>query len=274
MIGRGTRVRTDYDKWFFVILDFRNVTRLFADPGFDGDPVKIIEVQPGEDMGDAVEDLNQDDETDLDTEGDEEPDIWIELPADRKVRQTKLVVSGQSVTIIGERVQLIGADGRLITESLKDFTRRNVLGEYATLDDFLTAWSSVDRHSALLDEMADKGIPIDDLLEQTGADLDPFDLVLHVAYDRKPLRRRDRAAAVRAGSYLSKYQGKAREVIEALLDKYADSGIRTVEDVGVLRVDPFRSIGTPMEIVQLFGSRETFQRAVRELECELYKQAA
>ncbi len=184
------------------------------------------------------------------------------------------MVSGQQVTIIGERVQLIGADGKLITESLKDFTKRNVLGEYATLDDFLTAWSSADRRSALLDEMIDKGIPIDDLLEQVGAELDPFDLILHVAYDLRPLRRRDRTAAVRAGSYLTKYQGKAREVIEALLDKYADSGIRTVEDVGVLRVDPFRTIGTPMEIIQLFGSRETFQKAVRDLERELYQEAA
>lgn len=274
MIGRGTRVRTDYDKWFFVILDFRNVTKLFADPDFDGEPVKIIELDPDGDMDDAVEDLDEVDETELDEDEDGGPDTWVELPGDRKLKQRKLVVSGQQVTIIGERVQLIGADGKLITESLKDFTRRNVLGEYATLDDFLTAWSSADRRSALLDEMADKGIPIDDLLEQTGAELDPFDLILHVAYDLRPLRRRDRAAAVRAGNYLSKYQDKAREVLEALLDKYADSGIRSVEDVGVLRVDPFRSIGTPMEIIQIFGSRETFQKAVRDLERELYQEAA
>lgn len=200
--------------------------------------------------------------------------IWVERPDERKPKQKKLVVSGQEVTIIGERVQLIGGDGKLITESLKDFTRKNVLGQYATLDDFLNAWSSADRRSALLDEMTDKGIPIDDLLEQVGAELDPFDLILHVAYDLKPLRRRDRAAAVRAGNYLTKYQGKARQVLDALLDKYADSGIRTVEDVGVLRVDPFRSIGTPMEIIQLFGSRETFQKAVRDLERELYQEAA
>lgn len=222
-------------------------------------------------MDGAVEELDEVDETEKDGDG---PDEWIELPEDRKAKRKKLVVSGQQVTIIGERVQLIGADGKLITESLKDFTKRNVLGEYARLDDFLNAWSSADRRSALLDEMADKGIPIDDLLEQIGAELDPFDLILHVAYDLRPLRRRDRAAAVRASSYLSKYQGKAREVIEALLDKYADSGIRTVEDVGVLRVDPFRTIGTPMEIIQLFGSRETFQKAVRDLERELYQEAA
>jgi type I restriction enzyme R subunit len=272
MIGRGTRVRTDYDKWFFVILDFRNVTKLFADPDFDGDPVKIIELDPDGDMAGAAEGLDEVDETqELDADG---PDNWVEMPGERKAKSKKLIVSGQQVTIIGERVQLIGADGRLITESLTDFTRRNILGEYATLDGFLTAWSSADRRSALLDEMVDKGIPLDDLLEQVGAELDPFDLILHVAYDLRPLRRRDRAAAVRASNYLTKYQGKAREVIEALLDKYSDSGIQSVEDIGVLRVDPLRSIGTPMEIIQLFGSRETFQNAVRDLERELYKEAA
>ena len=275
MIGRGTRVRTDYDKWFFVILDFRNVTRLFADPDFDGDPVKIIDLPEDGDMGEAVGDLDEVDETqEPDGDAGSGPDTWVEFPEDRHAKQRKLVVSGQPVTIIGERVQLIGSDGRLITESLTDFTKRNVLGEYATLDDFLTAWSAADRRTALLDEMTDEGIPIDDLLEQIGAELDPFDLILHVAYDLQPLRRRDRAAAVRASTYLAKYQGKARDVIEALLDKYADSGVRSVEDIGVLRVDPFRSIGTPLEIIQIFGSRETYQNAVRDLERELYQEAA
>jgi type I restriction enzyme R subunit len=272
MIGRGTRVRTDYDKWFFVILDFRNVTKLFADPDFDGDPVKIVELRLVGEMDEALADLDEVDESALDE--DEGPNEWVEMPKDRSAKRKKLIVSGQQVTIIGERVQLLGGDGRLVTESLRDFTRRNVLGEYATLDDFLTAWTSADRRSVLLDEMADKGIPIDDLLEQVGAELDPFDLILHVAYDRRPLRRRDRAAAVRAGDYLSKYQGVAREVIDALLDKYADSGIRTVEDVGILRVDPFRDIGTPMEIIKHFGSREAFEKAVRDLEREIYQEAA
>ncbi|OBF33270.1 restriction endonuclease [Mycobacterium sp. ACS1612] len=270
MIGRGTRVRTDYDKWFFVILDFRNVTRLFADPAFDGDPVKIIDLSDDGEMEDVVEELDEVDQTQ-----DDGGDHWIELPEERQPKRKKLIVSGQKVEIIGERVQLIGSDGKLITESLKDYTKRNVRGEYATLDDFLTAWSAADRRSALLDELTDKGIPIDDLLEQVGADLDPFDVVLHVAYDMKPMRRRDRAANVRASNYMHKYQGKARAVIDALLDKYADSGIRSVEDFGVLRVDPFRSIGTPMEIIKLFGgTRESFENTVRELERELYREAA
>ncbi len=275
MIGRGTRVRTDYGKWFFVILDFRNATKLFADPDFDGDPIKVIDISDNDDMDKAVEDLDDGDPESAETNEDlDDEDEWIEFPEDKKQKRKKLIVSGQQVTIVGERVQLIGADGKLITESLKDFTKRNVLGEYATLDDFLNAWSAADRRTALLDEMTEKGIPIDDLLDQTGADLDPFDLILHVAYDRKPLRRRDRAAAVRASNYLSKYQGKAQQVVEALLDKYADSGLRSVEDVGVLRVDPFSSIGTPMEIIQIFGNRESFQKVVLELGRELYPEAA
>lgn len=269
IIGRGTRVREDYGKWFFTILDFRNVTKLFADPDFDGDPVKVLEIGDDDDMNDVAVEI---DDVPEDTEP--EADSWVELPEERKEKRKKLVVSGQSVEIIGERVQLIGSDGKLITESLTDFTRRNVLGEFATLDDFLTAWAAADRRSALLDELANKGIPLEDLQQQTGADIDIFDLILHVAYDRKPLRRKDRADAVRSSDYLSKYQGKAREVVEALLDKYADSGIRGVEDIGVLKVDPFRNIGTPFEIISLFGSRESFQGIVRDLERHLYGEAA
>lgn len=271
-IGRGTRVRTDYDKWFFVILDFRNVTRLFADPDFDGDPVKVIDLTEDGDMEEAVDELDavpEPEEADNDHH-----DSWVEFPAENPAGRKKLVVSGQKVTIIGERVQLIGSDGRLVTESLTDFTRRNMLGQYATLDDFLAAWSTADRRAVLIEELADKGVPVHDLLEQTGSDLDPFDLLLHVAYDRKPLKRRDRAEAVRATNYLAKYQGKARQVIEALLDKYTDSGLRTIEEVSVLRVDPLRAIGTPVEIISLFGSRETFLKAVRDLETELYRDAA
>jgi type I restriction enzyme R subunit len=269
-IGRGTRVRTDYDKWFFVILDFRNVTRLFADPDFDGDPVKIIDLPDAGSMEEAVDDLDAVDETKNENE---RADSWIEFPEDRRIR-SKPIVSGQPVQIIGERVQLIDENGKLITESLTDFTRRNMLGEYATLDQFLHVWNSADRRSAILDQLIEKGIPINELLEQAGADLDAFDLLLHVAYDRKPLKRKERVDAVRARHYLAKYQGKAREVLEALLDKYADTGVRGIEGVPALRVAPLRSLGTPMEIVQLFGSRETYEKAVHDLENEIYQEAA
>jgi type I restriction enzyme, R subunit len=274
IIGRGTRVREDYNKWFFTILDFRGVTKLFADPAFDGDPVKVLELLPDGDMEEAVDDLDDVDETGDDDDAGLD-DAGTEFPKDRPAKRTRFIVSGQEVRIIGERVQLIGADGKLITESLTDFTRRNVRGDYATLDDFLTAWAASDRRSALLDALTEKGIPLEELQELSGAgDLDLFDLILHVAYDKKPIKRRDRAAAVRQSNYLSKYQGKARSVVEALLDKYADSGVHSVEDVSVLRVDPFRSIGTPLEIISLFGSRESFQSVVRDLERQIYQEAA
>lgn len=267
IIGRGTRVREDYDKMFFTILDFRNVTKLFADPEFDGDPVQILEI-PDEDEIPGLDDPESSDGEEIA----DEPSI--EFPKERTEKRRKFVLSGQSVEIIGERVQLIGSDGKLITESLTDFTRKNVLGEFATLDDFLTAWASADRRSVLLDELSEKGIPLEELQAQSGADVDVFDLILHIAYDKKPLKRRERAEAVKQSNYVKKYEGKAREVIEALLEKYATSGVRSVEDIGVLKVDPFRDIGTPLEIVSLFGSRETFEKAVRELERHLYGEAA
>jgi type I restriction enzyme R subunit len=273
MIGRGTRVRTDYDKWFFVIMDFKNVTRLFADKGFDGDPVKIYELPPDGNMDEAVDDLDEVDET-KDSQ-DDKSDEWVERPEDRKARRKKLVVSGQQVTIIGEQVQMLGADGRPLSSSLKDFARDNLLKRYSTAEEFFRAWVSAQRRSDLLDELAESGIPLEDLAEQTGTDLDPLDAALEIAYGYRTLGRQQRADAVRADiQYLSRYQGQVRIVLEALLDKYTESGIRTIEDIGVLRVEPFSSIGRPMEIIQLFGSRETYLNAVNDLEQHLYPEAS
>jgi type I restriction enzyme R subunit len=272
MIGRGTRVRTDYDKWFFVIMDFKNVTRLFADKDFDGDPVKVYELPPDGDMDDAVEDLDDVDETE-DDEGDDTPDQWVDRPDARKPRRKRIVVSGQPVTIIGEQVQMLGTDGKPLTVSLKGFARKNILERYPTAKTFMSAWVAAEHRSTLLDELAEAGIPLEDLVEQSGQELDPFDAALDVCYNRRPLRRQDRADAVRAGGYLDKYQGKVRSVLEALLDKYVQTGVRSIEDIGVFRVEPFSSIGRPMEIIQLFGSRETYLKAVYDLEQQLYQEA-
>jgi type I restriction enzyme R subunit len=273
MIGRGTRVRTDYDKWFFVIMDFKNVTRLFADKDFDGEPVKIYELPPNGDMDDAVEDLDDVDETKDSEEGDDKLEEWVERPDVRKPRPKRIVVSGHQVTIIGEQVQMLGADGKQLRASLKSFTRENLLKRYPTADAFFNAWSAAGQRSALLDELAESGILLEDLVEQSGLDLDAFDMALDIAYERHPIQRQRRAGAVRAGDYLSRYEGRVRTVLEALLDKYAESGIRSIEDIGVLWVEPFSSIGRPMEIVQLFGSRETYLKAVRDLEQQLYREA-
>lgn len=170
---------------------------------------------------------------------------------------------------------MLAADGRPYASGLKDFTRNNLLKRYSTAEAFFAAWSSAQRRSDLLDELAEAGIPLEDLAEQTGGDLDPFDVAVEIAYDRRALGREQRAEAVRADiQYLDKYQGQVRTVLESLLTKYVDSGIRAIEDIGVLRVEPLSSIGRPIEIIQLFGSRETYLRAVRDLERHLYPEAA
>ncbi|MBM7168601.1 DEAD/DEAH box helicase family protein [Streptomyces sp. G44] len=273
MIGRGTRVRTDYDKWFFVIMDFKNVTKLFADEGFDGDPVKVYELPPDGDMNDAVEELDDVDETAGEREGDEGPEQWVERPGARNVRRKRIMVSGQAVTIIGEQVQMLGTDGKPLTSSLKEFVRSGLLERYPTADAFVSAWSAAEQRSALLDELVDAGIPLEDLVEQSGLALDPFDMALDVAYERQPIERRQRAAAVHANGYLGKYQGQMRSVLEALLEKYVESGLRSLEDIGVLRVEPFRSMGGPMELIRSFGTRETYFKAVHDLEQQLYQEA-
>ncbi|MFF8745250.1 EcoAI/FtnUII family type I restriction enzme subunit R [Streptomyces californicus] len=272
MIGRGTRVRTDYDKWFFVIMDFKNVTKLFADESFDGDPVKVYELPPEGEMSDAVEELDDVDETAGEGEDDEGPEQWVERPGARNIRRKRIVVSGQAVTIIGEQVQMLGTDGKPLTSSLKEFVRSGLLERYPTTDAFVSAWSAADRRSALLDELVDAGIPLEDLVEQSGLALDPFDMALDVAYEGRPIERRQRAAAVHANGYLGKYQGQMRSVLEALLEKYVESGVRSLEDIGVLRVEPFRSMGGPMELIRSFGTRETYFKAVHDLERQLYQE--
>jgi type I restriction enzyme R subunit len=270
MIGRGTRVRTDYDKWFFVIMDFKNVTRLFEDKEFDGDPVKIYELPPDGDMNDAVQDLDDVDETDADEDAAES---WTERPQKRKARRKRIVVSGQQVTITGEQVQMLGADGKPLKSNIREVVRKALLERYPTAEAFVNAWTTANQRGVLLDELMDAGIPLEDLVEQSGTDLDPFDMALNVAYERQPAQRHQRADAVHARGYLDKYQGEVQAILSALLDKYVESGIRPIEDIGVLRVEPFTSIGRPMEIIQLFGSRETYLKAVQGLEQQLYQEA-
>lgn len=272
MIGRGTRVRTDYDKWFFVILDFKNVTRLFADKDFDGDPVKVYELPADGSMDNAVEELDDVDETSDDTDVDM-PDPSVKRPNARNPRRKKLVVSGQPVTIIGEQVQMLGADGKPITASLKEFASKKLLERYPTVEDFLSSWLAAERRSIFLDELTEAGVPLEDVAEQSGQELDPFDVALDIGYGQAPRQRRQRADAVQARNYFIRYQGEVRSILEALLEKYVESGVRTIEDLGILRVQPFSTMGRPMEIIQLFGSRETYLKAVRDLEQQLYQEA-
>ncbi|MCX6712604.1 MAG: restriction endonuclease, partial [Candidatus Vogelbacteria bacterium] len=270
IIGRGTRVREDYGKFFFTIMDFRNVTELFADPDFDGDPVVVYSPKGDEPI------VPPEKPVDLGVRGGiKNSDIYqsaflggADIGADGL---KKFQVNGVEVKVINERVQYIGEDGKLITESLKDYTKKNILREYASLDEFLSAWSKTDQKEAILKELESHGILFDALAEETGKDLDPFDLICHVAFGKKPLTRKERADNVRKRDYFAKYEGQAREIIDALLEKYADRGITAIDDIGDLQVSPFTEFGTPLEIVNnIFGGRENYLEVIKNIQVGLY----
>jgi type I restriction enzyme R subunit len=257
-IGRGTRIHEEAGKLWFTIMDFKKATELFADPDWDGDPEVIYE--PG--SGDPPAPPEPSD-----------PAEEAELADDAHPKAKKYVVSGVEVSVAAERVQYYGRDGKLITESLKDFTRQAVRQQYASLDAFLARWTAADRKQAVLDELRDQGVLLDELRDPASLDLEAFDLICHVVYDRPPLTRRERAAEVRKRDVFTRYGVEARAVLDALLDKYADEGLDPVEDLGVLRVLPLSRLGTPVELIGRFGGKEAYLRAVTELEAELYRSA-
>lgn len=254
IVGRGTRVREDFDKFFFDILDFRGATDLFADPDFDGPPVQVL----GE-----IEDSNTPEEVGVPGES---------VPEGHE-RREKYYVDGVSVEIANRRVQYFDSNGRLITESLSDYTRRSVGKEFDSLDTFLSRWSTAQRKSAVVSELAEHGVIFEALAEQVGAEYDPFDLICHVAFGRRPITRRQRAERVRTSNYLGKFGPVARAVIDALLDKYADVGSAPLEELGTLSLQPISDIGTPVEILGAFGGRSEYLAVLRELEAMIYETA-
>ena len=268
IIGRGTRINEDYGKLFFTIMDFRGATALFADPAFDGDPVQIYEPGPGdppvppEEPPSGGESPEPPSAPDTDSSG-EGPGV-----------PRRYVVNNVPVSVAVERVQYLDENGRLITESLSDYTRKTVLKNYASLNDFLAAWNDAEKKQAILEALATQGVFLDELAEQVGKDFDPFDLVCHIAFDRPPLTRRERAENVKKRDLFGQYETKARAVLSALLDKYADSGISSVESLEILKVDPLRGFGTPLEIVSLFGGKPAYLTALRELQAALYQEVA
>ena len=268
IIGRGTRINEDYNKLFFTIMDFKRATVLFADPDFDGDPVQIYEPQADESP------VPPEDQPVTALDG-AEPGL-LDAESDPEVHEgtTKYVVSDVEVRIVSERVQYLDANGKLITESLKDYTRTAVRKSYASLNAFLNAWSHAERKQALIEELANQGVFLDELADQLGRDLDVFDLICHVAFDQPPRTRRERADTVRKRNIFGKYGDKARAVLEALLDKYADAGLRSVESLEILKVDPLRRFGTPVEIVRLFGGKPNYLAAIQELQTQIYQDAA
>ncbi|MBI2639969.1 MAG: DEAD/DEAH box helicase family protein [Candidatus Sungbacteria bacterium] len=270
IIGRGTRVREDYGKMFFTIMDFRGATELFADPKFDGDPVVIYKAK---EKGSVIPPEEKEGGTQIGPEG--KPNIEYGPPGTGvgivRDEPKKYYPLGVEVKIINERVQYMDERGKLITESLKDYTKRNILQNYASLNDFLTAWTKTEQKDAILKELEDRGVFFAELSYEVGRDLDAFDLICHVAWGKKPLTRGERAEKARKKDYFAKYEGKAREVIEALLAKYADQGITAIDDIGDLQVSPFNQFGTPYQIVNdIFGGRENYLTVVRELQRALY----
>jgi type I restriction enzyme R subunit len=271
IIGRGTRINEDYNKFYFTIMDFKRATALFADPDFDGDPVQIYE--PGsEDPPTPPDDSTASGEL-------PSPEGVVLSPMDLGIedearRPARYYVNNVEVTVATERVQYLGADGKLITESLKDYTRKTVQKEFESLDAFLTAWKAADRKHAVVEELANRGVFLDELADQVGSNLDAFDLICHVAFDQPPLTRRERADRVRKRNVFAKYGDNARAVLDALLDKFADGGVGSLESMDILKVDPLSTFGTPIEIIKLFGGKEHYLAAIQELETQLYQEVA
>ncbi len=280
IIGRGTRLLEDYGKTYFTIMDFRNASRLFADPEFDGKPEVVIDLggddpvdEPDTPTDEGEEGTGEDTGTDGVKEDDGEYGTGDTPPFDDEGedKPRKYYVGDVTVRVLSERVQYVDKDGKLITESLIDYTKKNILQQYSRLDEFLRTWTEAEKKQAIIDELQDDGVLLDAVREELGkTELDDFDLICHIAYDKAPLTKKERAENVKKRHYLYKYSDVAKEVIEALLDKYANDGIKEIEDTKVLQLKEFQKIGSPMKIVKAFGGKEAYQKAVQELENEIY----
>ena len=273
IIGRGTRIRESDGKVFFTIMDFRKATNLFADPEFDGDPVQIY--NPGIDdpvtPPDGSNEENQQHGIDS-IEGVSFKGIDTDISINNDEEKVKkYYVGGVKVSVASERVQYYGKGGKLITESLKQYSKDNIIREYHSIDSFRQKWKTTTKKEELLQEMAEQGIFIEALREEAGRDLGAFDLICHVAFDMPPLTRRERADNVKKRDYFAKYGEKARKVLEGLLDKYVEDGIVSIENNAVLKLRPFSDFGGPVELVNAFGKKADYEKAVKELEDELYK---
>jgi len=276
IIGRGTRINEEYGKTFFTIMDFRNVTNLFADPQFDGAPVRIKEIGEYEEIPTTEEEI---DETIIEEDGEEiifdpPPDDIVDGGVIISEPRAKYYVNGVDVSILNERVQYLDINGKLITENLKDYTRKKVREQFASLDDFLNKWNEADKKKAIIEELKEQGIIFENLKEMINKEMDIFDLICHTAFDKPPLTRAERANNVKKRDYFTKYGEKTRKVLEALLDKYADEGIENIEDMKILQINPLNKIGSPIEIVKIFGGKKKYLKALIELEKEIYRKVA
>ena len=272
IVGRGTRIKEEYGKTFFTILDFRSVTDKFADPDFDGEAERIKVVTEDEDFPNP-----EDEKPPIDDDGNE---VIIDKPPIVKPGgevipepTIKIMVNGVNVAILNERVQYVDESGKLIMGSIKDYTKKMVKEQYHSLDEFLNKWNKADRKQVIIDELLEQGIVFDNFKQAINKEMDIFDLICHTAFDQPPLSRTERANNVKKRNYFTKYGEQAQKVLNALLDKYADEGIENIEDMKILQVNPFDEIGSPVEIVKMFGGKKNYLEALNELEHEIYKAA-
>lgn len=273
IVGRGTRVHEDTKKFYFTLIDFRGATGHFADPDFDGDPVQIYEpgegdpITPPDDAPEGVDTPSTPgaDETIVDQPG-------LPFPPGDPIR--KIYVDGVGARILAERVEYLDENGKLVTESLRDFTKTALKKRFASLDDFLKRWKSAERKQAIIEELEAEGLALDAISDELGKNLDPFDLICHVAFDEKPLTRRERAENVKKRDVFTKYGPQARTVLDALLEKYRDEGVLNLDDTNVLRIAPFSGMGSVVQLIKAFGGKEGFEKAVHELQDAIYQETA
>lgn len=275
IIGRGTRINEDFDKLYFTILDFRNVTDLFADKEFDGDPIRIKPIDEDTDLGEVIPEEEKDNAPIIEPETGEEivvipPKTQIITPKKTSIPREKVYVNGVDVSVLISREMYFDNQGKPITVSLKDYTRDIIKGQYASLEDFLSKWNNAERKEIIIKELQEEGVLVEVLRNAVNREVDLFDLICHVAYDQPPLTRKERANNVKKRNYFTKYGDTARKVMETILDKYADEGIVNIESMDVLKVKPLTDFGSPLEIINQFGNKESYLQAIRDLERELY----
>tara|TARA_R110001592_G_scaffold262565_1_gene527630 strand:+ start:3014 stop:4630 length:1617 start_codon:yes stop_codon:yes gene_type:complete len=288
IVGRGTRINEEFGKMYFTILDFRNVTDLFADKDFDGDPIRIKPVTENADLSLVVTEEEDGKLTAVDqVTGEEIEFVKAELryPDGSKVEGTwankvkepreKVYVNGVDVSVLISREMYFDNNGKPITTSLKDHTKQLIKGQYSSLDDFLNRWNSTDKKDIIIKELEEQGILVEALRDAVNREVDLFDLICHVAFEQPPLTRKERANNVKKRDYFTKYGEQARKVLETLLDKYADEGVTNIESMDILKVKPLTDYGSALEIVNgIFGGKKKYVDAIKELEQELYKSGA
>lgn len=273
IIGRGTRIREDFDKLYFNILDFRNATDLFADKDFDGEPIRIKPVSEETDISEIINEEEDLTTPVIDDETKEEIKFVSPLPPPEvnPPPREKVYVNGVDVSVLVTRDLYFDKEGKPITTSLKDHTKEIIKGSYSSLTEFINSWSSADRKTAIIKELEEQGVLVDALLKAVNWEVDLFDIICHVAYDQPPLTRKERANNVKKRNYFAKYGEQSRKVLEALLDKYSDEGIDNLESMEILKVKPLTDFGSAVEIISLFENKGKYLYAVKELEQEIYR---